>query len=224
MVRSSQRWELDEPDLNDRGLPVIHDIAQKLGCIRPNSDVDLPVHSVFPEDEAGMSELARQLEEQQSKDGDTKDGERSQHHHDDRSSASEPDHSDFEDYRKTAFGGGNTITLSPQSFTGSNDYEFSPTMPDMDSSALFSSQPQSIPDFSSWSLPKTQQHSGLSMQYLPAEVLQQSMSMLGDQGLVGSDYSTVKPEILSCANPDVMISMDDPMIYAGFDSADGMRL
>ncbi|PHH87529.1 hypothetical protein CDD83_8741 [Cordyceps sp. RAO-2017] len=65
MVRSAQPWELGEPELNDRGQPVIHNIAQRLGCIRPNSDIDLPVHSVFPEDEAGMAELARQLEEQQ---------------------------------------------------------------------------------------------------------------------------------------------------------------
>ncbi|PFH55919.1 hypothetical protein XA68_17385 [Ophiocordyceps unilateralis] len=65
MVRSAQSWELGEPELNDRGQPVIHNIAQKLGCIRPNSDIDLPVHSVFPEDEAGMAALARQLEDQQ---------------------------------------------------------------------------------------------------------------------------------------------------------------
>ena len=64
MVRNNQSWDLGEPELNDRGQPVIHNIAQKLGCIRPNSDIDLPVHSVFPEDEAGMAELARQLEEQ----------------------------------------------------------------------------------------------------------------------------------------------------------------
>ncbi|KXX73509.1 Fluconazole resistance protein 1, partial [Madurella mycetomatis] len=72
MVRSQQPWEYGEPELNDRGQPVIHDIASKLGCIRPNSDADLPVHSIFPEDEAGLAELARQLEEQQKEEGSQK--------------------------------------------------------------------------------------------------------------------------------------------------------
>ncbi len=41
MVRNNQQWELGEPELNKRGQPVIHNIASKLGCIRPNSDIDL---------------------------------------------------------------------------------------------------------------------------------------------------------------------------------------
>ena len=36
MVRNSKSWELGEPEMNDRGQPVIHDIASKLGCIRPS--------------------------------------------------------------------------------------------------------------------------------------------------------------------------------------------
>ncbi|KAL2262145.1 hypothetical protein VTK26DRAFT_2345 [Humicola hyalothermophila] len=65
MVVNQQPWDLGEIELNDRGQPVVHNIASKLGCIRPNTDTDLP--SVFPEDEAGLAELARQLEEQQQK-------------------------------------------------------------------------------------------------------------------------------------------------------------
>ncbi|KAL2757822.1 hypothetical protein ACRALDRAFT_1061110 [Sodiomyces alcalophilus JCM 7366] len=64
MVKNQQPWDLDEPEHNDAGQPVVHDIAMKLGCIRPHIDLDLPAHSVFPEDEAGMAELARQLEEE----------------------------------------------------------------------------------------------------------------------------------------------------------------
>ena len=93
MVRNGQQWDLGEPDLNDRGQPVIHNIAQKLGCIRPNSDIDLPVHSVFPEDEQGLSELARQLEEQQQHE---KAGHGAEHDaRTDRASSSDLDHSDF---------------------------------------------------------------------------------------------------------------------------------
>lgn len=227
MVRNSQTWELGEPDLNDRGLPVIHDIAQKLGCIRPNSDIDLPVHSVFPEDEAGMTELARQLEEQQSKEcQDSQDCHKEikdEFQRNDRASSSEFDHSDFEDYRKAAFGSSSTgITLSPQSFAGSNDFDFSPTIPDMDPSVMFTSQAHSMPSYAAWSMPKTQPNV-LPMQFLqhPPGALQ-NMNMM-DQGIVNSEFGSIKPDILSCHNPDVMMGMADPMIYAGFDS-ETMRL
>ncbi|KAJ6441347.1 alpha/beta-Hydrolase [Purpureocillium lavendulum] len=65
MVRNSQAWTFGEPEFNHCGQPVIHNIAETLGCIRPNGDIDLPIHSVFPEDKEGMTELARQLEEEQ---------------------------------------------------------------------------------------------------------------------------------------------------------------
>ncbi|KAL5603470.1 hypothetical protein FOVSG1_006220 [Fusarium oxysporum f. sp. vasinfectum] len=64
MVRNNKSWDLGEPELNDRGLPLIHSIAQKLGCIHPDSDIDLSVCSVFPEDEASMAELAQTFEDQ----------------------------------------------------------------------------------------------------------------------------------------------------------------
>ena len=44
--------------MNDRGQPVIHDIASKLGCIRPSPD--LPV--AFPEGAEDFAELQAQLQ------------------------------------------------------------------------------------------------------------------------------------------------------------------
>lgn len=68
MVRSANAWDLGEPELNERGQPVIHSIASKLGCIRPNNDPDLPMgSSVFPENEQDLVELASQLEDHQQK-------------------------------------------------------------------------------------------------------------------------------------------------------------
>lgn len=64
MVRSGKLWTLGEPELNDSGLPVIHDIASKLGAVRPISDINLPAQLIFPEDAAGMTELTWQMEEQ----------------------------------------------------------------------------------------------------------------------------------------------------------------
>ncbi|KAF5243254.1 hypothetical protein FANTH_8263 [Fusarium anthophilum] len=59
MVRNSQPWKLDEPEpqLNEHGQPVAQYIAKILGCVPPNSEIDLPLQSVFPEDESSMEEL-----------------------------------------------------------------------------------------------------------------------------------------------------------------------
>lgn len=227
MVRNQQPWELGEPELNDRGQPVIHNIASKLGCIRPNSDMDLPVHSVFPEDEAGLVELARQLEEQQKETGVAMS---SRHETDsacnrtDRASSSEIDHSDFEDYRKTAFGGRgatSTLSMSPQSLTYS-DFDLSSTTP----SDGFSGQAQRPPlptAFSSWMGRAPALGDFNTQQFLPgAPSSFLDMDML-NQGLLESNFGTIKPHVLSCPNPEVMMGMGDPMIYSGYD-AESLRL
>ncbi|EPE05543.1 c6 zinc finger domain containing protein [Ophiostoma piceae UAMH 11346] len=62
MVQSGQSWTLGEPELNERGQPVIHSIASKLGCIRPNNDPDLPFgSSIFPESDKDLNDLQSQL-------------------------------------------------------------------------------------------------------------------------------------------------------------------
>ncbi|KAH7316463.1 hypothetical protein B0I35DRAFT_479304 [Stachybotrys elegans] len=251
MVRNQQPWELGEPELNDRGQPVIHNIAQKLGCIRPNSDIDLPVHSVFPEDEAGMAELARQLEEQQKETGtnvesssmmmmtssssssskrDLMDSDSLAYQRNDRDSSSELDHSDLEqDYRKAAFGGSNVVTLSPQSFTTtSTDFDFGGPGTggpgDMDTSMMFPSLSPPVPSFSPWSAPAGPQGDGgeLAMHFMQQAGALQSMDMLS-QGLMESDFGTIKPHVLSSSNAGVMMGMGDPMIYSGYED-DSMRL
>ncbi|RBR15387.1 uncharacterized protein FIESC28_07322 [Fusarium coffeatum] len=232
MVRNNQSWDLGEPELNDRGQPVIHNIAQKLGCIRPNSDIDLPVHSVFPEDEAGMAELARQLEDQQKEHEpqkeSIKDTDSSVCNRTERASSSELDHSDIDveyDYRKAAFGNTNAMTLSPQSFTGSPDFDFAPPPPEIDASTLFPSQSPSMNNFPAWSMVKPQL-TDLTMQFLQQQQQQNGMMANMDmlnQGLVESEFGTIKPHVLSCPNPEVMLGMGDPMIYSGYEG-EPMRL
>ncbi|RDW77116.1 hypothetical protein BP6252_05169 [Coleophoma cylindrospora] len=58
MIRNGESWELGEPEMNERGQPVIHDIASKLGCIRPSPD--LPC--AFPEGAEDFAELQAQLQ------------------------------------------------------------------------------------------------------------------------------------------------------------------
>lgn len=218
MVRNSQQWDLGEPELNERGQPVIHNIASKLGCIRPNSDMDLPVHSVFPEDEAGLAELARQLEEQQDHPNIKQESE-SVCNRTDRASSSELDHSDFEgDYRKQAFGAdncGNGITLSPQSLSY-NEFDVNSIPPES-----FPTQSPTVPVSytPSWVSRPTSMDYG--NRFVPSGQYM-GMDML-NQGLLESNFGTIKPHVLSCPNPEVMMGMGDPMIYSGYDP-ETMRL
>jgi hypothetical protein len=48
------------------------------------------------------------------------------------------------------------------------------------------------------------------------------MDML-NQGLIESNFGTIKPHVLSCPNPEVMMGMGDPMIFSGYD-AESLRL
>ncbi|KAH8882662.1 hypothetical protein GQ53DRAFT_665490 [Thozetella sp. PMI_491] len=215
MVRTNQRWDLGEPELNERGQPVIHNIASKLGCIRPNSDIDLPVHSVFPEDEAGLAELARQLEDQQARDGLSQGS-----HHEASPSELDPSELDEADYRRVAFGSASagSVAMSPRSMTY-NDFDtstpdsfpgHSPALAGGFSPAWPTSRGGGSIDLSS------QQFLASGGQYMDIDLLNQSL-------LEAQGYGTIKPHVLSCPNPDVMLGIEDPMMYTGYD-AELMRL
>lgn len=126
MVRNNEPWLLGEPELNDRGLPVIHNIAEKLGCIRPSPD--LPC--AFPEDEAEFAELQRSLfankvggaahadaSEDESERKDSTDSGRARPARNDRASSSESDHSSLSrDYTQMMWPqqGGAGLPFAPQ--------------------------------------------------------------------------------------------------------------
>ncbi|KAF5018344.1 hypothetical protein F66182_9672, partial [Fusarium sp. NRRL 66182] len=185
-------------------------------------------------------ELARQLDEQQKEQEPhkeaIKDTDSSVCNRTERASSSELDHSDFEyDYRKAAFGNTNAMTLSPQSFAGSADFEFAPPPPEVDGATMFPSQSPSITNFPTWPMAKPQP-SDLTMQFLQQQQQQQqhhhqqqqqngmlsTMDLL-NQGFVESEFGTIQPDILSCPTPDAMLGMGDPMIYSGYDG-EPMRL
>jgi hypothetical protein len=84
--------------MNDRGQPVIHDIASKLGCIRPSPD--LPNN--FPEGAEDFAELQAQLQAARSETSEEGCRNRSEDSpysppldRTDRASSSESDHSDL---------------------------------------------------------------------------------------------------------------------------------
>jgi len=237
MVRSGEQWTLGEPELNDRGLPVIHDIASKLGAIRPNSDIDLPVHSVFPEDEAGMAELARQLEDQQipSQEAPSLMSRKDSDSTTSSSMSPEMDHSDDGEldmnYRRMAFGNINTSMSSPASLTHSADFDNTPTSDvDINNFNLFSSQPATgtfTPPMWPEMIPQqanepqgfnSEQSARLQQLQQQQEQMRQLLAYNRAQQMMqqGNNFG-MKPQALSQPNSDPMISMGDPMIYHGFD-------
>ncbi|KAK3330913.1 hypothetical protein B0H66DRAFT_81191 [Apodospora peruviana] len=244
MVRSQQPWDLGEPELNDRGQPVIHNIASKLGCIRPNSDMDLPVHSIFPEDEAGLAELARQLDEQQKETGISSNNIKVETEsiccgRTERASSSDLDHSDFEhDYRRVAFGGGarggsgSVLTMSPASLTY-GDFEIntgaattpSDGFPTSQSTAASIPTPVLATSFGSpWMTTRRPAYHASQQSFMSAGGQPPFLDMdMLNQGLLESSFGTIKPHVLNCANPEVMMGLGDPMMYSPYD-AEPLRL
>lgn len=239
MVRNSQTWELGEPELNDRGQPVIHNIASKLGCIRPSSDIDLPVHSIFPEDEAGLAELAAQLEAQQRvRDEQARiKGETDSSGRTDRASSSDLEGSEYEaDYKPSSTASFNSaMTMSPQSYAGAyNDFDVNSVQSEMDHH-MFPGHSPTVANsghFPAWNTAAAAAAAAAvmsrptSMDITP-QFLQQSGALLDmdmlSQGLMESEFGTIKPHMLSCPNPEAMMGLGDPMIYSGYD-AESLRL
>lgn len=226
MVQNGEGWDLGDPGLNDRGLPIVHNISSMLGCIRPHSDIDLPVHSVFPEDQHDLRELARQLEAQERAGG-------SPHsmsgghftptsNHTEVGSMSDHDHSDFEDDRKPAVDSGSCAFLSPQSLPPYNDFDTSPTdlspppttttmFPDPAAMAAFSAPWDGAP--------------GMPMMpdFFGAQAPAMGNANMMAQGLLGSDFGRTRTPMM-CQDTEVMLSMGNPMMYSGFEEEVGQQM
>ena len=143
------------------------------------------------------------------------------HHRDDRAGSSDMEHSDFEqNYRKVLLGNRNVQTLSPQSLTYSDFDGSSMGAADMESGSVsaggvFSAHPASAPtSYPPW---------GMEMppSFMPQMDVNMAELMLS-QGLVESEFGTIKPHMVSCPNPEVMLGVGDPMIYSGY-SMDNLR-
>lgn len=225
MVRNGESWEFGDPELNDRGLPVVHNIASKLGCIRPNSDIDLPVHSVFPEDERDLGELVRQLETQQNERQaqpsiSTRGGSVTPtSNRTDISSASEHEHSDLEDDHRPTPSTSGQVFLSPQSLPPYNDFDVPPEQSGA-AGVLFPDGPTMADFAAAWD-------SSTSMSMLPDFLAQSatlSNAQMLTQGLLESEFGRLRPHIVSCPNPEVMLGVGDPIMYSGFDDDDGQQM
>ncbi|KAK4124923.1 hypothetical protein N657DRAFT_679730 [Parathielavia appendiculata] len=244
MVRNGERWDLGEPELNDRGQPIVHNVAAKLGCLRPNCDLDLPVHSIFPEDEAGMADLARQLQEHaaatSSPTGFPSQGKSSSRQGNDANSiynqtecassaaASDGEHSDIDldtDYRRAAFCAASTVSLSPASLSYP-DFDVSP--PSAVSSDGFPPTTQQSPALPTH--PNSFQWASrpMSMDFNQPQLWMASQGFMDadvmNSGILGSDYG-IKPQAFSSSrrDPNVMMGVGDPMIFSSGYDEDPLR-
>ncbi|KAF5677447.1 c6 transcription factor [Fusarium circinatum] len=56
MVRNGETWDFDEPELDDRGELIVHDIVHKLGYTLPSTEAESPTPSMGLEDEGKLEE------------------------------------------------------------------------------------------------------------------------------------------------------------------------
>lgn len=131
----------------------------------------MPLHSVFPEDEASMAKLALIFREQQKKKESKKevsDTVSPVYSRTERALSSELDQSNFECvYQKPAFGNNNAMRASTQSFADNSSYfAFDPPPPETGDPAMFPSQSPSKSNFSPLPMAIEPQPSDLSMKFL----------------------------------------------------------
>ncbi|KAI8710396.1 hypothetical protein NCS52_01576100 [Fusarium sp. LHS14.1] len=207
-----------EPDLNDYGQPVIHTIARILDCIRLSSDIDLPLHGVFPDNEVSMVELALQLEEQQKEEVPEKEAteaDSSVSNRTERASPSELDHSDVEcDYPMAV--SENATTLSAQDFTGNNcDATFDPLSLEMDDLAWFLSQSSSTSNYFPWLMVAKVEPGDLALQSL------QDLDVVGRMNMVGKGLLNPASNIIltpnDVSNLGTVMNTGELMMYPGHD-------
>ncbi|KAF5585029.1 Fluconazole resistance 1 [Fusarium pseudocircinatum] len=193
MVRNSQPWKLAEPQTNEHGQPVAQHIAKLLGCVPPNSDIDLPVRSIFPEDLNSMEELYHELEEhERSEAASTPSLATDKELTSGETETSESQDSNIElPYGAVDCSLRGTGNLPLQAWSNDLDFEGAAAA-GMYASARFPGIPLSPFTWTSYSAG----YSDLTMRLLQRVGVMQGNSML-HQGLLGSDFDGVDPYIFS---------------------------
>ncbi|KAG7293974.1 hypothetical protein NEMBOFW57_004035 [Staphylotrichum longicolle] len=232
MLRNDETWEFGEPELNDRGEPVVHNVASKLGCLRPNSDLDLPTHSIFPEDEAGMAELARQLQDQAAASGAGEIRQTSRqktescsiYNQTDRANSSaksdaEDSNLDCEpDYRRAAFGAASAVNMSLSSL-GYADFDISPPSAVLSDGFPPNQHSPTVSQHTStlqWSTRPPSMDFAAQKMWMAGQGYMETDRM--NWGVLASNFAIKGQEFSSsCRNSEVMMGMGDPMIYAGYE-------
>lgn len=223
MVRDSQPWDLDEPDINDFGLPVIHDIAQKLDCIRPNKDKGLSSCASFPEDEASMTKVAQEFKEQNTDCHSQANFQgtnflNNQPNYD--ASSSDFDCTDLENSH-TAISGVHAMGQSSQSFVYRNNFNAASPVSNVYPNPIFTPENQSLSHCLTWSMLMSQttelamnstQHAGT-----PPNINWTNQNIAPCHVA----FNTVNPSMLSIPERGTMFGMEGPNINGIFNNESG---
>ncbi|KAM0258780.1 hypothetical protein ACHAQJ_003622 [Trichoderma viride] len=228
MIQKNQPWDLGDPELNDQGELVIHDIAKRLGCIGPNDEIEMPIQYELPTTATGMARLAAHPERQQYHDED--DTEHSDYKEldspmndstDGSASSLEPVRSietelDL-DHRRKAFAGYNhSITNSPQSLCSIDDSDHGHSESEgTNSCATSSPYISSMADYTDSSIPHLGTASDdISLFLQPYE---QTPNMGTTNWELGeSNFNALKNNLSTMSDFEIMLTMEDQMVLPGY--------
>jgi len=70
------------------------------------------------------------------------------------------------------------------------------------------------------------------MEFTPQQILEiqaasaspMDVDTLLSQGLLESNFGTLKPHVVNCPNPEVMMGIGDPMFFSRFEDGDTLRM
>lgn len=226
MIQRNQPWDLGDPELNDQGELVIHDVAKKLGCLGPNGEIQLPIQYELPTTAAGMARLAANPERQQYRYEDDEDDEE----YSDYKEADSPtnDHSGEEsplseliqsietelDYRRETFARyNNSITNSSPSLYSVDDSGHSHSGSDGVNSCVTSSPYiSSMTEFSDPSLSQLGTAPDEMTLFLQQYGQAPNMGMLNWE-LGESDYNAPKNDVSTIPDFEMTINAEGQMMF-----------
>ncbi|KAL7958755.1 hypothetical protein V8C34DRAFT_282177 [Trichoderma compactum] len=223
MIQKNQSWDLGDPELNDQGELVIHDVAKKLGCIGPNGEIELPIQYELPTTASGMARIAAHPDRLQYRD------EEEDEHDDDKEADSPMDNLTGDDspsselmqsietevdHRREAFAGYNhSMTQSPQSHSSLDGSEHSHSGSDGVNSCVTTSPYISpITDYSGGSMSQIGSGSGGVAAFLQQHGQTPNMGML-NWDLGGSDYNELKSNLSTIPEVGLALNIEgQPML------------
>jgi hypothetical protein len=231
MIQKNKSWDLGEPELNDQGELVIHDIAKKLGCIGPNDEIELPIQYELPTTASGMTGVAAnpkrlQYGDYDVEDSDDKELDSSANDSTDESVPSlEPMQgveTELNDQKEPFVRHSHHMTKSPRSAYSFEDSDNSHSESEGTSSCITSSPYISQVDSTDFSQPQLEimpdDITLFLQQYGPMPVTEKMTWELGD-----SNYNTNKNNFSEPSDIESLL-MESQTMFPDYDSLFGIRV
>ncbi|PKK53321.1 hypothetical protein CI102_3360 [Trichoderma harzianum] len=222
MIQKNQSWDLGDPELNDQGELVIHDVAKKLGCIGANGEIELPIQYELPTTASGMARIAahpNRLQYRDEEEDEHDDDKKADSPMDDLTSDDSPSSELMQsietelDYRKEAFAGYHpSMTQSPQSLYSIDDSEHSHSGSDGVNTCVTTSPYISpITDYSEGSMSQIGSGSDEMTAFLQQYGQTPNMGML-NWDLGDSDYNELKNNLSTIPESGLALNIEGQMM------------